>query len=52
MHFIKSDSKEEMLAERSPQMQKAVGYLKELSADERTRMLFEAQEMHRRDVAA
>jgi len=51
MRFIKSDDKEEleMLAQRSPQMSKAVGLLKELSADERTRMLFEEREKARRD---
>jgi predicted transposase/invertase (TIGR01784 family) len=51
MRFIKSDSEEEidMLATRSPQMRKAVGVLKELSADERSRMLYEKQEMARMD---
>ena len=51
MKFIKSDNEEEldMLAQRSPEMKKAVGILKELSADERTRMLFEEREMARRD---
>jgi len=38
-----------MLAERSPQMRKAVGVLKELSADEITRMLFEKREIARMD---
>ena len=38
-----------MIAERSPTMKKAVGVLKELSADERTRMLYEARETARRD---
>ena len=38
-----------MLATRSPQMRKAVGVLKELSADEQTRMLYEKREMARRD---
>ena len=38
-----------MLATRSPQMKKAVGVLKELSADERTRMLYEAREKARMD---
>ena len=54
MKFIKSDDGEvfEMLAERSPQMRKAVGVLKELSADERTRMLYEEREKARRDVAS
>jgi predicted transposase/invertase (TIGR01784 family) len=51
MKFIKSDNEEvlDMLAERSPQMKKAVGVLKELSADERTRMLYEKNEIARRD---
>ena len=39
-----------MLATRSPQMRKAVGVLKELSADEQTRMLYEKREMARRDI--
>jgi len=54
MKFIKSDDKEvlNMIAERSPQMKKAVGVLKELSADERTRMLYEAREMARMDGEA
>ena len=38
-----------MLAQRSPQMRKAVGVLKELSADERTRMLYENREKARMD---
>ena len=33
-------------------MRKAVGVLKELSADEQTRMLFEAREKARRDEAS
>jgi len=41
-----------MLATRSPQLKKAVGVLKELSADERTRLLAEAQEKARRDEAS
>ena len=52
MKFIKSEDDEEvldMLAQRSPQMRKAVGVLKELSADEVTRMLFEKREMARMD---
>jgi predicted transposase/invertase (TIGR01784 family) len=54
MKFIKSDDEGvlEMLAERSPQMRKAVGVLKELSADERTRMLYEEREKARRDIAS
>jgi predicted transposase/invertase (TIGR01784 family) len=51
MKFIKSDDEEvlDMLAMRSPQIKRAVGVLKELSADERTRMLYEKREMARRD---
>ena len=41
-----------MLAQRSPEMKKAVGILKELSADERTRMLFEEREIARRDMVS
>ena len=54
MKFIKSDEGEvlEMLAARNPQMRKAVGLLKELSADERTRMLYEYREKERRDNAS
>jgi predicted transposase/invertase (TIGR01784 family) len=52
MKFIKTDDEEvlDMLATRSPQMHKAVGVLKELSADEQTRMLYESREMARRDI--
>ena len=52
MKFIKSDDEEvlDMLAQRSPEMRRAVGVLKELSADEVTRMLFEKQEVARRDI--
>ena len=54
MKFIQSDDREvlDMLAEKSPQIKKAVGVLKELSADERARMLFEEQEKARRDIAS
>ena len=54
MKFIKSNDKEEldMLAERNPQIRKAVGILKELSDDERTRMLYEKQEIFRRDMVS
>jgi len=38
-----------MLAKKGPELKKAVGVLKELSADERTRMLAEAREKARRD---
>ena len=52
MKFIKTDDEEamDMLATRSPQLRKAVGVLKELSADEQTRMLYEKREMARRDL--
>jgi len=52
--FIKSDDQEalDMIAEKSPQIKKAVGVLKELSADERTRMLYEDHEKARRDMAS
>ena len=52
MKFIKSDDEEglEMLAMRSPEMKKAVGVLKKLSANERTRMLYEQHEMVLRDI--
>jgi predicted transposase/invertase (TIGR01784 family) len=51
MRFIETNDEEElrMLATKSPQLEKAVGVLKELSADERTRMLAEAREKARRD---
>ena len=51
MKFIKTEDEEvlNMLATRSPQLRKAVGVLKELSADEQTRMLYEKREMARRD---
>jgi predicted transposase/invertase (TIGR01784 family) len=49
---MKSNNEEvlEMIAERSPQMRKAVGFLKELSADEQTRLIFESHETARRDM--
>jgi len=52
MKFMSVNNEEdlEMLAQRSPQMRKAVGVLKELSADERTRMLYEEREIARRDL--
>ena len=53
--FIKSDNSEEvlnMIAERNPQMKKAVGFLKELSVDDETRRMYEAREMARRDNVA
>jgi predicted transposase/invertase (TIGR01784 family) len=47
MKFIKTDDEEvlDMLEARSPQMKRAVGVLKELSADEATRMIYEKQQM-------
>ncbi|MCL1809219.1 MAG: hypothetical protein FWG42_05525 [Clostridiales bacterium] len=39
-----------MLAQRSPQIRKTVGVLKELSDEERARMLNESYEMARRDI--
>jgi len=52
MMFINASDMEDfdMLAKKSPQIKKAVGILKELSADERTRMLFEEREKARRDI--
>jgi len=52
MQFIKSDDEEviDMLAQNNPHIKKAVGILKELSADERTRMLYEDREKTRRDI--
>jgi hypothetical protein len=41
-----------MLAERSPEMGKVVGLLKELSMDEQVRMMYEAREKARRDHEA
>ena len=41
-----------MFVERNPQMEKAVVKLRELSADERTRDLYERREKARRDQAA
>jgi len=54
MTFIKSEDEEEiaMLEQQTPQMKKAVGILKELSEDERTRMLLEEREKARRDIAS
>ena len=54
MKLIKSDDREalDVIAEKNPQISKAVGILKELSADERTRMLYEEREKARRDIAS
>ena len=52
--FLKSEREEElqMLAEKNPQLKKAVGVLLELSEDERTRMIEDAREKARRDKVA
>ena len=52
--FIAAETEEEltMLAERNPQIGKAVVKLRELSADERARDLYERREKARRDIAA
>ncbi|MCL2748094.1 MAG: Rpn family recombination-promoting nuclease/putative transposase [Oscillospiraceae bacterium] len=52
--FIAADTEEElnMIAERNPQVAKAVVRLRELSADERTRDTYERREKARRDHAA
>ncbi|MDR2825795.1 MAG: Rpn family recombination-promoting nuclease/putative transposase, partial [Deltaproteobacteria bacterium] len=51
LKFLKSSSKEElaMLSENNQQIQKAVGILMELSADEQTRLLEESREKARWD---
>jgi predicted transposase/invertase (TIGR01784 family) len=41
-----------MLPKKNPQLKKAVGKLMELTADERERMLADAREKSRRDLAA
>ena len=41
-----------MIAQRNPQVGKAVVKLRELSADERARDLFERREKERRDIAS
>ena len=52
--FISAESEEEltMVAERNPVIEKAVVKLRELSADERARDLFERREKARRDQVA
>lgn len=54
LRFLKANREEEltMLAQKSPQIEKAVGVLKELSKDERTRLLYEEREKARRDTQA
>jgi predicted transposase/invertase (TIGR01784 family) len=51
MQFLNARQEEEftVLAERNPQIKKAVGVLMELSADERTRLLYEEREKWRMD---
>ena len=46
LQFLRTDREEDyyMLAQANPQIRKAVGVLKELSQDERTRLLYEARE--------
>jgi predicted transposase/invertase (TIGR01784 family) len=52
--FIAAESEEELtvLSERNPQIGKAVVKLRELSADERARDLYERREKERRDIAS
>jgi predicted transposase/invertase (TIGR01784 family) len=54
LQFFKTKKEEEleMLASNNPMIGKAVGILKKLSADERTRMLAEKREMLRMDISA
>jgi len=54
MRFMETQNEEElnMLATKTPELKKAVGVLKELSADERTRMIAEDREKARRDMAS
>jgi predicted transposase/invertase (TIGR01784 family) len=54
LRLIRSEEKEEieMLATKTPAMKKAVSRLKVLSADERTRMLYEARELYVMDEMA
>ena len=54
LSFLKAEREEEyaMLAAKSPVLHKAYGVLKELSQDERVRMIEEAREKQRRDEAS
>jgi predicted transposase/invertase (TIGR01784 family) len=54
MSFLRLEREEELdvLAEKGPEMQKVVGVLKRLSADEEARMQYEAHEKARRDHQA
>ena len=49
---VRTEIELNMLAEKSPVMKKAAIRLKELSADEKARMLYEAREKERRDNAS
>jgi hypothetical protein len=51
MEFIKAEGKNELeaVANRDPLIKKAVARLMELSADEKTRLLYEAREKERMD---
>jgi cysteinyl-tRNA synthetase len=52
MKFLNAESKEEfdMVAERNPTIRKAVVRLEELSQDERTRMIYESQQLKEWDL--
>ena len=54
MKFLRAENKEEldMIAEKSPQVKKAVARLMELSNDERTRLLQESLQKKEWDVRA
>jgi hypothetical protein len=54
MRFIETNDEEvlKMLSTKSPELKKAVSVLKELSTDERTRMIAEDREKARRDMAS
>ena len=54
LKFIKSEKEEdfEMLSEQKPLIKKAYGVLKELSQDEKTRLLAEAREAYQWDIIA
>jgi predicted transposase/invertase (TIGR01784 family) len=54
LRFLRAEKKEEleMLTQTNPQINKAVGVLMEISADERNRMLYESREKLRRDEAS
>jgi predicted transposase/invertase (TIGR01784 family) len=54
LRLIRSEREDEieMLAAKTPEMKMAVGRLKQLSADERTRMLYEARELYLMDETA